>query len=66
MSVRWVAARLLRQRAVAEGDDFPAKSTSVLDLGGEEEDLDEREGLDGMVTCGGWLLVETEMGGCEE
>jgi len=58
-----VAARLLRQRAVAEGDDFPTKSTSVLDLGGEEEDLEEREGLDGMVTFGG-LLVETEMGGC--
>lgn len=58
-----MAARLPRQRAVAEGDDFPTKSTSVLDLGGEEEDLEEREGRDGMVTLGG-LLVETEMEGC--
>jgi hypothetical protein len=64
-SVPCVAARLLRQRAVAEGDDFPTKSTSVLDLGGEEwDDLEEREGRGGgMVTFGG-LLVETEMGGC--
>jgi hypothetical protein len=53
----------LRQRAVAEGDDFPTKSTSVLDLGGEEDDLEEREGRDGIVTFGG-LLAETEMGGC--
>jgi hypothetical protein len=60
-----VAARLLRQRAVTEGDDFPTKSTSVLDLGGEEDDLEEREGREGMVTFGGLLvLVETEMGGC--
>ena len=58
-----MAARLLRQRAVAEGDDFPTKSMSVLDLGGEEDDLEEKEGREGMVTFGG-LLVETEMGGC--
>jgi hypothetical protein len=54
---------LFRQRAVAEGGDFPTKSTSVLDLGGEEDDLEEREGRDGMATLGE-LLVEAEMGDC--
>jgi len=58
-----VAGKLLRQRAVAEGDDFPTKSTSVLDLGGEEEDLEEREGRDGMTTFGE-LLVEAETEDC--
>ena len=53
----------MRQRAVAEGGDFPTKSTSVLDLGGEDDDLEEREGLDGMVTFGE-LLVEAEVGEC--
>jgi hypothetical protein len=62
-SARCVAGRLLRQRAVAEGDDFPTKSTSVLDLGGEEDDLEEREGLDWMATFGE-LLVEAEVGDC--
>ena len=48
--------RLLRHRAVAEGDDFPTKSTSVLDLGGEDDDLEDREGLDGMAMLGELLL----------
>jgi hypothetical protein len=55
--------RLLRQRAVAEGDDFPTKSTSVLDLGGEDDDLEDREGLDGMATFG-VLLLEAEVEDC--
>ena len=36
-----------------------AKSTSVLDRGGEEDDLEEREGLEEMATFGE-LLVEEE------
>ena len=63
VSARCVAARLLRQRAVAGEDDFPTKSTSVLDLGGEEDDLEDREGLEGMATFGE-LLVEAEAEDC--
>jgi len=35
----------------------------VLDLGGEEEDFDEREGLEGMAMFGE-LLEEAEIAGC--
>lgn len=63
VSARCVAERLLRQRAVAEEDDFPTKSTSVLDLGGDEDDLEDREGLEGMATFGE-LLVEAEAEDC--
>jgi hypothetical protein len=35
----------------------------VLDLGGEEDDLEDREGLDGMAMFGE-LLVEAEVEDC--
>jgi len=55
--------RLLRHRAVVDGDGLPGKSTSVLDLGGEEDDFEEREGLEEMARFGG-LLEEAEIAGC--
>ena len=60
-----VGGRLLRHRAVvvAEGEGFPARSASVLDRGGEDEDLEDREGLEGMATFGE-LLEEAEIFGC--
>jgi hypothetical protein len=35
----------------------------VLDLGGEDDDLEDREGLDGMATLGE-LLLEAEVEEC--
>jgi hypothetical protein len=67
------AGRLLRHRAVVCGDGLPARSTSVLDRGGEEEDLEERDGRVGMAATAVdeeatfWELMleeETEMAGC--
>lgn len=57
--------RLLRHRevAVAEGEGLPARSASVLDRGGDDEDLDEREGLDVIATFGE-LLEEAGIVGC--
>jgi hypothetical protein len=56
----------LRHRAVDDGDGLVDKSTSVLDRGGEEEDLEEREGLEEMATFGELLLdeEEAEITGC--
>src|SRR5579863_4422191 len=67
--------RLLRHRAVVDGDGLPARSTSVLDRGGEEDDLEERGGREGMdaapttvveaeARLGELVLEETEMAGC--
>lgn len=53
--------RLFRHRAVTGGDGLPARSASVLDLGGEE-DFEEREGLEEMATFGE-LLEEVEIVG---
>jgi len=57
--------RLLRHRAVAvtEGDGLPARSASVLDRGGDDEDLEERDGLEGMATFVE-LLEEAGIMGC--
>jgi hypothetical protein len=48
---------------VAEGEGLPARSASVLDRGGDDEDLEESEGLDGMATFGE-LLEEAGIVGC--
>ena len=62
----------MRHRAVVDGEGLPAKSTSVLDRGGEE-DLEDREGRVGMAgttveeeatLCELMLEEETEMAGC--
>lgn len=60
-----VGGRLLRHRAaaVADGEGLPARSASVLDRGGDDEDLEDREGLEGMATFGE-LLEEAVMVGC--
>ena len=42
---------------------MPAISASVLDRGGDVEDLEESEGLDGIATFGE-LLEEAGMVGC--
>lgn len=54
----------MRHRAVDDGDGLLVKSTSVLDRGGEEDDLEEREGLEEMVTFGELLEEEAEIAGC--
>ena len=65
----------MRHRAVVDGDGLPARSTSVLDRGGEEDDLEERGGREGMdaapttvveaeARLGELVLEETEMAGC--
>jgi hypothetical protein len=51
--------RLLRHRGVDDGEGLPARSTSVLDRGGEE-DLEEREGREGMVEAAPTTAVEEE------
>jgi len=66
-SIRWLAAgKLLRHRAVAvaEGEGLPTRSASVLDRGGEDEDLEEREGLEGMAIFGELLLEGAGILGC--
>lgn len=65
-SDRWAAGgRLLRHRAVAvaEGEGLPARSASVPDRGGDDEDLEDREGLEGIATFGE-LLEEAGILGC--
>ena len=55
----------MRHRAVDDGDGLLVKSTSVLDRGGEDDDLEEREGLDEVATLGELLLEEeAEIAGC--
>jgi hypothetical protein len=64
-SDRWAAGgRLLRHRAVAVAEEgLPARSASVLDRGGDDEDLEDREGLEGMTTFGE-LLEDAGILGC--
>ena len=55
----------MRHRAVDDGDGLLVKSTSVLDRGGEDDDLEEREGLEEVATFGELLLEdEAEIAGC--
>jgi hypothetical protein len=60
-----VGGRLLRHRVVpvAEGEGLPARSASVLDRGGDDEDLEDSEGLEGIATFGE-LLEEAGILGC--
>ena len=45
-----MGGKLLRHLAVVGGEGLVARSASVLDLGGEEEDLEEGEGREGTGT----------------